>query len=664
MSAPVGDLVGVGVSSRLEATAVPVPIRVEASPHSTGRRRFLPLAMATTLATLALAVGGPSAASAATPHPMVRSWSGSGFAAVPDELQQADVVAIDGGGTQALALTSDGKVTSWGDSYGGPPSSLQDKKVIAISAGYSHSLAVTDDGKIVGWGDNSDGKAVLPAYLARFRFTAVAAGGTQSLGLTTDGLVIPWGGTSHNETAMPTALNGKQVTAIATGFSHNLALTSDGQVAAWGDGYQEGVYAVPALQGQTVVAVAAGTYADVALTSEGRVIGFGPEARYSDVPAAAQNDIIAIAASGGNIIALNKDHQVVAWQFDPPPSTALSKPVPVPMGVANSRVSLLGAGNGFNLTVGVPNSPSTANDQQLSTAYQQPVDVTLTATNEADSVLTYAVQDQPQHGTLSGTAPNLTYTPSKRYSGTDTFTYVADDGNTESAPATVSIAVDARPTPPTVTPPTKQFVVDTNGLHHSRSITSKKVTVAKDDELLVAFVSANGPAGKKQTITQVSGGGLDWKLVERGNAGVGTSEVWQAYAREATPAFRVKAAFGRSGYSSKITVAGFTDASGAGAVTAHASGKGSAPTVTLVPESSNSVVWAAGRVIGDRYDPRPASGTRIVHDVGISHPRVGYWVQKSSARTIADEPVTISDNLATRYPWGMTAVEIHGAVYL
>jgi len=129
--------------------------------------------------------------------------------------------------------------------------------------------------------------------------------------------------------------------------------------------------------------------------------------------------------------------------------------------------------------------------------------------------------------------------------------------------------------------------------------------------------------------------------------------------QETTP-FRVKATFARSGYSSKMTVAGFSDASEA-TNGAHASGRGSKPSVTLVPQASNSVVWAAGRVVGERYDPRPASGTKIVHDVGISDPRVGYWVQKASDPTTAGEAVKISDKVSTSKRWGLTAVEIRGA---
>jgi hypothetical protein len=174
MSAPAGDVVSIRPDP--EARTVSAPDRPGGPPRPTGRRRLLPLVLATTLATLALTAAGTSAASAATPDPVLGTW-GRDALPVPDELQHTDVVAVDGGGSQALALTSAGKVVSWGDSYGRPPASLQDETVTAISAGSSHSLAVTADGQIVGWGRDDNGEAVLPSYLARWRYAAVSAGG-------------------------------------------------------------------------------------------------------------------------------------------------------------------------------------------------------------------------------------------------------------------------------------------------------------------------------------------------------------------------------------------------------------------------------------------------------------------------------------------------------
>ncbi len=57
--------------------------------------------------------------------------------------------------------------------------------------------------------------------------------------------------------------------------------------------------------------------------------------------------------------------------------------------------------------------------------------------------LTFEVLEQPANGTLSGTPPALTYTPSADFFGTDSFTYRASDGRLDSEPATVNIEVSA-----------------------------------------------------------------------------------------------------------------------------------------------------------------------------------------------------------------------------
>jgi hypothetical protein len=55
----------------------------------------------------------------------------------------------------------------------------------------------------------------------------------------------------------------------------------------------------------------------------------------------------------------------------------------------------------------------------------------------------FAVASNPARGTLSGTAPNLTYTPNANANGSDSFTFtVADDFDT-SLPATVTLQIEA-----------------------------------------------------------------------------------------------------------------------------------------------------------------------------------------------------------------------------
>lgn len=66
--------------------------------------------------------------------------------------------------------------------------------------------------------------------------------------------------------------------------------------------------------------------------------------------------------------------------------------------------------------------------------------ITLSATSDRP-VLSYSVVTPPAHGTLSGTAPNLTYTPATDYFGADSFTYIANNGTDSLTPATVSLTV-------------------------------------------------------------------------------------------------------------------------------------------------------------------------------------------------------------------------------
>ena len=57
---------------------------------------------------------------------------------------------------------------------------------------------------------------------------------------------------------------------------------------------------------------------------------------------------------------------------------------------------------------------------------------TLVASDPDGDALTYIIISGPSHGTLSGTAPNLTYTPAANYNGSDSFTFKVNDGTVDS----------------------------------------------------------------------------------------------------------------------------------------------------------------------------------------------------------------------------------------
>ncbi|WP_158279859.1 Ig-like domain-containing protein [Coraliomargarita sinensis] len=97
------------------------------------------------------------------------------------------------------------------------------------------------------------------------------------------------------------------------------------------------------------------------------------------------------------------------------------------------------------ITVDAPNNPPVAQNDSVSTNEDTPVAITLVATDADSDPLTYAVVTPPSNGVLTGTAPNLTYTPNSAFSGSDSFTFKANDGTVDSNTATVSITVNAGP---------------------------------------------------------------------------------------------------------------------------------------------------------------------------------------------------------------------------
>src|SRR5207249_631404 len=93
------------------------------------------------------------------------------------------------------------------------------------------------------------------------------------------------------------------------------------------------------------------------------------------------------------------------------------------------------------VTVTPVNDAPVATAQSVTTNQDTAKAISLTASDVDGDTLTYVVVTAPTHGTLSGTAPNLTYTPAAGYFGSDSFTFKANDGTVDSAAATVSLTV-------------------------------------------------------------------------------------------------------------------------------------------------------------------------------------------------------------------------------
>ncbi|MGC2572689.1 MAG: discoidin domain-containing protein, partial [Candidatus Nitrosopolaris sp.] len=147
----------------------------------------------------------------------------------------------------------------------------------------------------------------------------------------------------------------------------------------------------------------------------------------------------------------------------------------VPGGTTGRFVRITVYGNNFNNFAGITElsidgssntvTPKpTANNENIQTNSGAPVQITLTGTDPiaGGDVLTFTVVTPPQHGTLTpGTVSNIMYyTPNTGFSGTDSFTYKATDGQgVDSNIATVTITVNAGAPPPPPPPPPPQLTL-------------------------------------------------------------------------------------------------------------------------------------------------------------------------------------------------------------
>ncbi len=108
----------------------------------------------------------------------------------------------------------------------------------------------------------------------------------------------------------------------------------------------------------------------------------------------------------------------------------------------------LGAGSPGTIRIQVHpvNDPPVAQDMEMVTGVDMPIDITLHAEDVENGSLSYEIMDPPVNGTLAGTPPEVIYTPTAGYGGDDNFRFRANDGEIDGDPGTVSIRV-ALPAP-------------------------------------------------------------------------------------------------------------------------------------------------------------------------------------------------------------------------
>jgi hypothetical protein len=96
----------------------------------------------------------------------------------------------------------------------------------------------------------------------------------------------------------------------------------------------------------------------------------------------------------------------------------------------------------FPCIVFAQNSDPVASNVSAATVENSNATIHLVASDADFDALTYAIVSSPTNGSLGTVVGStVTYTPTNNYTGFDSFTFKANDGNSDSATRTVSIKV-------------------------------------------------------------------------------------------------------------------------------------------------------------------------------------------------------------------------------
>ncbi len=184
--------------------------------------------------------------------------------------------------------------------------------------------------------------------------------------------------------------------------------------------------------------VAAITDVELAEDTASGVIGFS----VGDVETAAVELAVTAVSSNPEVVAAVG----IVLGGDGPDRTIQLIPAANASGTSIITVTVLDAEGGdastsFVATVTPANDAPVAVAQGVTTLEDTAVGVTLVGSDVDGDALGYTVVTGPAKGSLSGTAPQLTYTPDADAHGTDSFTFRVNDGTADSAVATVSIEI-------------------------------------------------------------------------------------------------------------------------------------------------------------------------------------------------------------------------------
>jgi hypothetical protein len=209
-------------------------------------------------------------------------------------------------------------------------------------------------------------------------------------------------------------------------------------------------------------------------------------------------------------------------------------------------------------------------------------------------------------------------------------------------------------TTPAIAPPIS--VDSTVSIDGGPQATTASFNTVHTNELLVAYVSSDGPSGVGQS-ANVAGGGLTWSLVARANSQSGDAEIWSAVAPNPVN-MTVSSNLSLGNFKQSLTVVAYGGAGGIGA-NAFSSGNGSAPTTNIKMTHAGSLVYAVGNDWANAAARTVGANQTMVHQDVESASGDTFWTQRLTAPAGPVESIiTMNDTAPTNAVWNFVAVEI------
>ncbi|MDB5390552.1 MAG: choice-of-anchor domain, partial [Planctomycetaceae bacterium] len=182
------------------------------------------------------------------------------------------------------------------------------------------------------------------------------------------------------------------------------------------------------------------------------------------------------------------------------------------------QITYAGGTNGNDVVLTAVNSPPVASAGNLPVIEDVASSGTLVATDSDSTTLTSSIVVNPAHGTVvvtNAATGDYTYTPSPGYTGPDSFTFKANDGESDSNTAVVSITVSAFVASPAV------IIDNSSGMGYSETGTWKDSSTKSPAGNLGDLRYASPNATKYQATAYDNG----IKIAKKGDTEFATADV-------------------------------------------------------------------------------------------------------------------------------------------